>query len=420
LNCIQCHSGAGHLEEVNSWLSRKNPQDLWRLAAYLSDVEVPLEGVDPAMWSTARYQYDSKLYRVTDEHPRPLCTNGNGIVYQWPPFFILDEDQTPPDPVECGTPRTDTGNRRQALAEKMIQSIQFGRATVNRIWAELMGTGIFMPLDDANLDMFVAGTPVWEETGAHLVALLDELGADFLQDYDLRRLIETIATSRTYQLAAQLSTPLSRTERNEAIAAYGIRRMRKPSAPQLYEMIYRVLQDESFKPQSYTIWLADRGFESSPNSGGSGAWQSYGTGCLVERTAEARYSGSYGLRLTFDGSDLGEGGCGVLSEPTRVLGNQDFNVLFLLRNLGAEMNDGSLDLVLQQYDEGGNLIAEDFYPIEGSANWRWTWVPVSTDPYTTELRIGFLGSGNLAGAWTFDEVYGRKYVEPFALPSHAY
>lgn len=64
---------------------------------------------------------------------------------------------------------------------------RFTRTLVNRVWHRLMGRGIVHPVDAMH-------TEPWSED------LLDWLAEDFVaQDYDLRRLIRRIVTSRAYQ-----------------------------------------------------------------------------------------------------------------------------------------------------------------------------------------------------------------------------
>ena len=64
------------------------------------------------------------------------------------------------------------------------------RTLVNRIWAQLFGRGIVSPVDEMD-------NKPWSQN------LLDWLAADFIENgYDLKKLISTIMTSRTYQLAS--------------------------------------------------------------------------------------------------------------------------------------------------------------------------------------------------------------------------
>src|SRR5262249_54746298 len=67
------------------------------------------------------------------------------------------------------------------------------KSVVNRVWYHLMGKGIVDPVDD-----FRDSNPPSNDD------LLDALAKDFVaHKFDLRHLIRTVMTSRTYQLSAQ-------------------------------------------------------------------------------------------------------------------------------------------------------------------------------------------------------------------------
>jgi hypothetical protein len=69
----------------------------------------------------------------------------------------------------------------------------FAKSTVNRVWYHLMGKGIVDPVDDFR----DSNPPANDE-------LLDALAKDFVAGgYNVKKLIRTIMTSRTYQLSAQ-------------------------------------------------------------------------------------------------------------------------------------------------------------------------------------------------------------------------
>src|SRR5206468_252254 len=96
--------------------------------------------------------------------------------FLWPELGSIDPDR----------PRVERLGR---LAELMTDphNGRFSRTVVNRIWQRLMGRGIVHPVD-------VMANEPWSEP------LLDYL-AGYLIDhrYDLRSLIEHVATSRAYQ-----------------------------------------------------------------------------------------------------------------------------------------------------------------------------------------------------------------------------
>ncbi|MCF0069896.1 DUF1549 domain-containing protein [Dyadobacter sp. CY261] len=85
---------------------------------------------------------------------------------------------------------TSTEKRLRQLADFLIQPKdgRLYRTLVNRVWAQLMGRGIVEPVDAMD------NLP-WSQD------LLDWLASDFVANgYDIRRLIYTIVTSKTYQL----------------------------------------------------------------------------------------------------------------------------------------------------------------------------------------------------------------------------
>ena len=90
---------------------------------------------------------------------------------------------------------------RTALAEWITgrENPFFARVMVNRIWYHVMGRGIVEPVDDFR----DSNPPANEE-------LVDALARDFVASgYDLRHVVRTIMTSRTYQLSAR-PKPLNR------------------------------------------------------------------------------------------------------------------------------------------------------------------------------------------------------------------
>ncbi len=93
---------------------------------------------------------------------------------------------------ELGTVSVDapTEQRLRELADFLVQPKdgRLYRTLVNRIWAQLMGRGIVEPVDAMDNEP-------WSQD------LLDWLAYDFVQNgYDIKKLIYTITTSKTYQL----------------------------------------------------------------------------------------------------------------------------------------------------------------------------------------------------------------------------
>ncbi|HEY8749515.1 MAG TPA: DUF1549 and DUF1553 domain-containing protein [Tepidisphaeraceae bacterium] len=99
-----------------------------------------------------------------------------------------------PKPLGGRDPADRSADRHVALAEWLTshENPYFAKAIVNRVWRYLMGRGIAEPVDDLR----VSNPP-------SNPALLDALASDFVANgYDLSRLVQTIAESRTYQLSS--------------------------------------------------------------------------------------------------------------------------------------------------------------------------------------------------------------------------
>jgi len=187
LECVSCHDGQGHLEKINLGLSRVRRPQLWRQAAFFSKLSMSRPygiGNEYEMLDKGG-QYD-----VTTRSVRRMPRYKTDVT----PQFLL-----------TGEKPKDGESWRDAYARMLTEDPQFARATVNLIWAELMGVGIVDPpldFDLARLDPAKPPPAPWTIQPSH-PELLEALAKDFREHgYDLRRLIRLIATSSTYQLSS--------------------------------------------------------------------------------------------------------------------------------------------------------------------------------------------------------------------------
>jgi hypothetical protein len=175
VECISCHDGQRHLEKVNQWLSKKTRQAFWKHAAFFAQSRLWRPFGD---YSNFALTDDGKGYDLT----RKSVTRMQRYRADVSPAFLLTGEK--PEPGE---------NPRVAYARMLTGNIQFARATVNLIWAELMGVGIVDPPFSFDLDAQITHSE-----------LLDALAKDFqAHQYDLRYLIKLIAKSSAYQLASR-------------------------------------------------------------------------------------------------------------------------------------------------------------------------------------------------------------------------
>jgi hypothetical protein len=119
-------------------------------------------------------------------------------------------------------------NRRAELAKLIVESRDFDRAAVNRMWAHFLGHGFTKPFDDIGP----------HNTASH-PELLDELGLAFRSaEFDLKQLMRWIVLSEAYGLSSRVTR-----ENEEDDPTLGARPMfshfylRQMEAEQLYESL---------------------------------------------------------------------------------------------------------------------------------------------------------------------------------------
>ena len=189
LLCLSCHSGVGHLEQVNRALVKKTRLDFWKTAAFFAQTRVTGGITNRAVTdvNTGEYQLNTESGNKT---PR-LPVNGSAVAE--PAFILTGETPVPGE------------TRRAAYGRILTKDPQFARATVNYIWKEMFGLGIVEPVDSfdlarqdpANLPAGLTLQPTHPE-------LLTQLADAFVASgYDIRALLRLIASSSTYQLSSR-------------------------------------------------------------------------------------------------------------------------------------------------------------------------------------------------------------------------
>src|SRR5260370_7509213 len=135
--CISCHDGAGHLENINLWLSKKKRADFWRQASFFGKTSVgPVFGRqqefivrDVGTGYSPRADYDSGYSLTTRSSLRVPRYKADAT-----PTFILNGDKAQPGERE-----------RQAFARMLTSHPQFARAAVNPFLSGVLGPGILDP-----------------------------------------------------------------------------------------------------------------------------------------------------------------------------------------------------------------------------------------------------------------------------------
>ncbi len=197
MDCLLCHSGAGHLDNVNLWGSQRTRPEAWGMSAFF-----------------ARYQKTRTVISQQPNYFKYTVTERPNGEYQLNTDFGNRQTRAPINGQVTVAPQYILGggglnageNRRQALARLITNDKQFARAAVNYIWEKLMVEALVSPsngFDPARLDPKAVLPEGWALQPAN-AELLEALANDFITNkYDLRKLIATIVKSNTYQLSAQ-------------------------------------------------------------------------------------------------------------------------------------------------------------------------------------------------------------------------
>jgi hypothetical protein len=231
LECVSCHDGANHLEKINLWLSQRKRAEIWRQATFFSNLNIyrpPPRRQEFTLLERGR-GYDAEAMQIPAK--RGYDSTADSVVRMKRqkadvfPSFLLSGEQPAKDE-----------DLRKAFARMLIANPQFARATVNWIWAELMGVGIVDPpygFDLARLDPKNPPPAPWTIQPTH-PELLERLAADFREHkFDLRYLIKLIVKSSAYQL----STKYEGTWKPEYANYFARRFVRRLSAEELIDAI---------------------------------------------------------------------------------------------------------------------------------------------------------------------------------------
>jgi hypothetical protein len=197
VDCLLCHNGAGHLDQVNLWGKQRLRAEAWGMSAFFARTRIQREYISRNP-NYAKYQVSelaSGEYRLNTDYgnrtTRAPIETGNTVA----PSYILGGG---------GVRQGET--RRQALARHITSDIQFSRAAVNYLWEKLMVEALVSPsntFDPDRLDPNAQLPDGWSLQPANpelLAALAQEFKA---QNYDLRAMIALITKSSAYQLSSQ-------------------------------------------------------------------------------------------------------------------------------------------------------------------------------------------------------------------------
>ncbi len=192
VQCISCHDGAYHLEEVNLFLAEKKREDLWALAAFFSGlnrrpgtiINNQFASFNILERPTAGYEAES----TTGDRP----TRNGGLIR--PKYLYTGQE-----------PGQDQ-NFLQAIADYITTDRQFARNFANRFWGHLFGLALVEPMDNFDpyrLDPERALPEGWEYQALDL-GLLEHVTDQMIAfQFDLREYLRYLLNSATFQMSSE-------------------------------------------------------------------------------------------------------------------------------------------------------------------------------------------------------------------------
>ena len=240
LQCISCHNGLGHLDQVNVYLKGHSRYDFWGSASFFSRGRATRVSQDPnnknlVSWNLVDAATGSYQLNTTSGNKSARAPIGTQNTVS-PAFLMTGEAPRAGEPW------------REAYGRMLTANPQFALAAVNYLWKEMFGLGIVEPADNMDPTRYDPNNlPSGQTVQPNHPALLTRLGNDFTTSkYDLRAILRTMAMSNTYQL----STKYTATTWNESWTPYYARHIpRRLMAESLMDAIAKATN----VPVTYTI-----------------------------------------------------------------------------------------------------------------------------------------------------------------------
>jgi hypothetical protein len=192
--CISCHDGRNHLEQINVFMTQRRRSEFYGMSAFFSRTTYQRLNVDGFGQRARFFLVDrpagaySSAVDPNNPGPRPTRTGG-----PYTPKWMLSGE----------TPQSNEW--RGDLARILTSDRQFARATVNYLWAALFNYGLVDPADGWDLARLDPAKPPqgWPAQLLH-PELLDELADHFIaNNYSVKALLRLMANSSAYQLSSR-------------------------------------------------------------------------------------------------------------------------------------------------------------------------------------------------------------------------
>ncbi len=205
MDCILCHDGAGHLDDISLWGRQATRLDAWGMASFFSRTDVAQAGgggMGGPPQQTGLYAVRENTERANRDYFLDDVGLGNRPARR--PVEGVNEVK-PRYPFNGKSPAAGE-NYRAALARELTTDKLFALNLVNRLWKEFFVIGLVDPvneLDPLRLDPDNPPPAPWSLQASH-PRLLVELAQEFVDaKYDVKWFMRQLANARAYQLSAR-------------------------------------------------------------------------------------------------------------------------------------------------------------------------------------------------------------------------
>ena len=192
--CVSCHDGRNHLEQINLYMSQRKRTDFWGMSAFFSRTTYQRLNVDGfgqrAKFFLVNRPTGSYSSSVDPNNPGPRPTRNGG---PYAPKWILSDEGAK------------SNEFREDFARILTADRQFARATVNYLWAAMFNYGLVDPADGWDLARIDPSKPPkdWPVQLLH-AELLDQLADYFIaNNYSVKSVLRLLANSSAYQLSSK-------------------------------------------------------------------------------------------------------------------------------------------------------------------------------------------------------------------------
>jgi hypothetical protein len=194
MQCISCHNGLGHLDQVNVYLKGHARYDFWGNASFFSRGRFAKSDKSVNNSSYVITEATSGSYQLNTTSGNKTARAPIGTQTTVSPSFLMTGE----------TPRAGEA-WRDAYGRMLTANPQFSLAAVNYLWQQMFGLAIVEPANNMDPTRYDPNNlPAGQTVQPNHPALLTRLGNDFTANhYDLRAILRTMAMSNAYQLSTQ-------------------------------------------------------------------------------------------------------------------------------------------------------------------------------------------------------------------------